>query len=127
MHSHPSHPTTTAEDTYPGEDEASGEDESLEKPEVRDWSGWEPLRVKPIRSPPRVQTPPSLSHLLSTTTSELEVEQGEAFLKVKRVPAKEEEFDDQLPDIESISGDESNKLVAKKRKTRCPDSTLGCL
>jgi hypothetical protein len=31
--------------------------------------------------------------------------------------AKEEEFDDQLPDIESISGDESDTPVAKKRKT----------
>jgi hypothetical protein len=62
--------------------------------------------------PERVRALPSPSRSLSTTTSELEVEQGEALMRVKQLKA-EEELEDVLPDTD----DEADRPVPKKRKT----------
>ena len=98
-----------------GEEEASGEDIDLENPVVSNWV--ETPYLQPIKIPPRTQAPLSPCPLISTTTSELELEQGEALLRVKRVRAKEESPNDPFPNPEVESSDGSEKPAPKKRKT----------
>ena len=112
MTSHPSGRVTIAKNASSGEDEISDEDDNPEGLGVEDQQEQEPPRVKPIRIPPRVQIPLSPSLSISTTVSELELEQGEALLRVKRMRPKEE-LDDLIPPTE----DESDKPAPKKRKT----------
>ena len=83
------------------EGEASGEDHGLNEPKVQDWS-------RQNRAPPS----PSLS--ISTTTSEIELEQGDALMRVRRLKA--EELDDSLPGPEPVSDDEDKRWVPKKCK-----------
>lgn len=99
-----------------GEEEASDEDIDLENPVEGDWM--ETPHLQPIRIPPRIQAPLSPCPSISTTTSELELEQGEALLRVKRVRAKEESPDDPFSDLGVESSDGSEKPPPKKRKTR---------
>lgn len=86
----------------PGRGETSGEDNNFDEPVARD-------RLE------RVHTPPSPSNSLSTTVSELEIEHGDAFLRVKRLKM-EEDLDDSLSTPEVISSDKDEEPVPKKRK-----------
>lgn len=86
----------------PGKDGTSSGDDDLDEHAARDQPG-------------RVRAPLSPSSSLSTTVSELEVEHGEAFLRVKRLK-REEDLSDSLPDPEVISSDEDEEPIPKKRK-----------
>ena len=116
MPSHSSRHISASEKTPPSESEAPSEDEDTEEPETGDLPRQEPLRIKPIRIPPRIQPPPSPSLSLSTTTSELEVEQGESLLRVKRLRPKEEELEDSIPSAEAISDESIDEPAPKKRR-----------
>lgn len=115
MCSQPSDCLSEAEDFSLGEGEASGEDIDLENPAVSDWA--ETPYLQPIRIPPRIQAPPSPCLSISITVSELELEQGEALLRVKRGWVKEEGSDDTIPNPKVVSSDGSEKPAPKKRKT----------
>ena len=104
----PTHPPSTEMPHYssqcvaPGdEDEISIEDSDVEEVAARD-------RPEPS------QSPPSRFHSLSTSVSELELEQGEALMKVKRLK-REKDLEDLLPDPEALSS-EDEELAPKKRK-----------
>ena len=105
IHSQPSGCHSGAEDSSLDTEDIFSEDIDLENSVVSDQV--ESPFLQTIRIPPRTYAPPSPCPSISTTTSELEVEQGEALLKVKRGRVKEEDAEDTLPDPE---------VVPKKRK-----------
>ena len=114
MPSHP-HPPSEAEDTSPGEDEATGDDDDLENPEGRNQV--KTPYLKPIRVPPMARAAPSPTLSISTTTSEFALEHGEELLRVKRARVKEEDSSDRIPSPKVISSDESEKPPPKRRRT----------
>ena len=109
IHSQPSNYPSGAEDSPLYNEETFSEDVDLEGSVVSDQV--ETPCLQTIRIPPRIRAPPSPCPSISTTTSELEVEQGEALLKVKRGWVKEEFLD---PEV--ILSNRGNRLVPKKRR-----------
>ena len=84
--------------SHPGESKAAGEDDNLDEPEVEDQPG--PIHIS--SSPSH-----SLSSLL-TTVSELGVEQGKAFLKVKKLKVQELNNLPSDPEVVSSGGDDKS-------------------
>jgi hypothetical protein len=85
--------------------EISSEDGNSNTPAARD-------HAEHARNP---TSPTHSLSSLSTTVSEIGIEHGDTFLRVKRLKM-EEDLDDSLPDPEVISSDEDDEPVPKRRK-----------
>ena len=129
LHSQPSNYCSGAEDSSLDIEDTFSEDVDLENSVVSDRV--ESPSLQTIRIPPRTYAPPSPCPSISTTTSELEVEQGEALLKVKRGWVKEEDAEDTLPDPEVVpkkrktcsAGKRNRNTIVKKQGMKIPHAT----